>query len=144
MIKSVVLCAALLAAAPLASAATPADDLSRCARIADVQVPYEVDVGESAIVFSDGHARISVTAEAIQSPEGEFHGAPVAAYYRDLRGFLDEAGSMAVVAKSFFKRGPFPQAATAMCGSILAVHASARAVEQQFPGFRSPVQVELD
>lgn len=63
--------------------------------------------------------------------------------YADLRGFLDNAGSIANVAKSFLSRGAFPQAATDMCSAILAVQRSGQAMEQRFTGFNSPVRVQL-
>jgi len=72
-----------------------------------------------------------------------FRDAAVRGHHDDLRAFLDNAGSMAKVAKSFTKRSVFPQAATDMCRAILAVQASGAAMEQRFPGYTSPVRVVL-
>lgn len=80
---------------------------------------------------------------ALQFDNRTVHDDAVAAYHADLRGFLDNAGSMARVARSFLSRGAFPEAATGMCRAILAVHDSGRAMEQRFPGFRNPVRVTL-
>ena len=115
-----------------------------CARIVDVDLPYEVDVDADALRFEDGDDAIVVAVDRIEVDGRVFRGPGVRAYHDDLRGFLDNAGSMARVARSFTRRGAFPQAATDMCRAILAVQASGNAMEQRFPGFANPVRVVLE
>ncbi|MGH8083995.1 MAG: hypothetical protein ACREPV_01790 [Lysobacter sp.] len=133
-----------IAAPALAADVTP--DLAQCDRIVDVEVPYEVDASTDALRFSDGDkADIVVTGARIESGDRTLQDASITGYHADLRGFLDNAGSMANVAKSFLgNRGAFPQAATDMCSAILAVQRSGQAMEQRFPGFVSPVRVTLE
>lgn len=116
---------------------------AQCSRIADVDVPHEVDVAADALRFEGSGGAIVVTPDRIESGDRVFRDPAVRSYHDDLRGFLDNAGSMAKVAKSFLRRGAFPQAATDMCHAILAVQASGAAMEQRFPGFTSPVRVSL-
>lgn len=116
---------------------------SGCSRIADVDLPYDVDVADDALRFESRDGTIVVTGDRIESGSQVFRDEAVRDYHNDLRGFLDNAGSMAKVAKSFMRRGAFPQAATDMCHAILAVQASGAAMEQRFPGFTSPVRVSL-
>lgn len=114
-----------------------------CARIADVDLPYEVETDADALRFKGKGDAIIVTGDHIEAGGQVFRDAAVRDYHDDLRDFLDNAGSMAQVAKSFFKRGAFPQAATDMCRAILAVQASGATMEQRFPGYTSPVRVVL-
>ena len=116
---------------------------SECSRIVDVDVPFDVDVGADALRFEGGQAPVVVTAERIQVGARSFSDVSVREYHDDLRGFLDNAGSMARVARKFLSRGDFPQAASDMCQAILAVQASGQVVEQRFPGFTNPVRVTL-
>ena len=115
----------------------------QCNRIADVDVPFEVDVAADALRFEGQDGAIVVTSDRIESGDQVFRDDAVRGYHDDLRGFLDNAGSMAKVARSFLRRGAFPQAATDMCRAILAVQASGAAMERRFPGFTSPVRVSL-
>jgi hypothetical protein len=114
-----------------------------CERIVDVELPYEVELGADVIRFDDGGSPIVVSAAQVTFNGRTLADGPVAGYHEDLRGFLDNAGSMARVARSFLSRGAFPEAATAMCDAILAVHDSGQAMERRFPGFTSPVRVTL-
>lgn len=136
----------LSAIAAPAIAAAPAD-AAQCARIADVQVPYEVDVGADALRF-DGRGgaigAIVVTAESIEADGRTFRDPSVAGYQADLREFLGNSGSMANAARALLRdRGAVARAAGDMCAAALAVQRSGRAMEQRFPGFTSPVQVTL-
>ncbi|HVI58543.1 MAG TPA: hypothetical protein VM619_06665 [Luteimonas sp.] len=131
-----------IAAPALASEATATPE--QCARITDVEVPYDVDIGADALHFSGRHRAIVVTADAIESNGRTFRDASVAGYQADLRDFLDDSGSMANAARSLLRnRGAVAQAAGDMCASILAVQRSGHAMEQRFPGFVSPVQITL-
>lgn len=128
-----------LAAPCLAAEGTDAG----CSRITDVDLPYDVDVAADALRFEDGDDAIVVTPDRIESGGQVFRDDAVHAYHDDLRGFLDNAGSMAKVARAFLHRSAFPQAATDMCHAILAVQASGAEIERRFPGFTSPVRVSL-
>lgn len=139
LIAATILLSALAAPCMAAGAAG-----AECSRIADVELPYDVDVGADALRFEDGDSVIVVTADRIESAGRVFHDEAVRGYHDDLRGFLDNAGSMANVARAFWQRGAFPQAASDMCHAILAVQASGEAIEARFPGFTSPVRVSLD
>lgn len=135
---------ALSAITAPAFAANATTDLTQCDRIVDVEVPFEVEASTEALRFSGDDGAIVVTGDAIEADGRTFRDASVANYHADLRGFLDNAGSMANVAKSFLSdRGAFPQAATDMCSAILAVQRSGQAMEQRFPGFVSPVRIAL-
>lgn len=134
---------ALVLAAITAPGLAADDAVAGCARIADVAVPYDVDVGADALRFESGSGSILIAADRIEAGERTFRDATVRRYHDDLRGFLANAGSMASVARSFMRRGAFPQAATDMCRAILAVHASGEAVERRFPGFDNPVRITL-
>jgi hypothetical protein len=127
------------AAAPGLASASDAD----CARIADVDVPFDVQTGADALRFEGRDGAVLVASDRIESNGQVFRDAAVRGYHDDLRGFLDNAGAMANVAKAFTRRAAFPQAATDMCRAILAVQASGAAMEQRFPGFASPVRVVL-
>lgn len=117
---------------------------AQCNRIADVDVPFEVDVAADALRFEGRDGTIVVTPDRIQSGHHVFRDDAVRGYPDDLRGFLDNAGSMAKVARSFLRRDAFPQAAADMCHAILAIQASGAAMERRFPGFTSPVRVSLE
>lgn len=133
----------LSAIAAPAIAAAPAD-AAQCARIADVQVPYEVDVGADALRFDGRGGAIVVTAESIEADGRTFRDPSVAGYQADLREFLGNSGSMANAARALLRdRGAVARAAGDMCAAALAVQRSGRAMEQRFPGFTSPVQVTL-
>lgn len=133
----------LSAIAAPAIAAAPAD-AAQCARIADVQVPYEVDVGADALRFDGRGGAIVVTAESIEADGRTFRDPSVAGYQADLREFLGNSGSMANAARAILRdRGAVARAAGDMCAAALAVQRSGRAMEQRFPGFTSPVQVTL-
>src|SRR5690606_37406956 len=93
--------------------------------------------------FKDSGGTIVVAGDHIEVDGQVFRDAAIRGYHDDLHAFLDNAGSMATVARSFSRRGAFPQAATDMCHAILAVQASGAAMEQHFPGFTSPVRVVL-
>ena len=114
-----------------------------CARIADVDLPYDVEADADTLRFRGKDDAIVVAGDRIEVDGQVFRDAGVRGYHDDLRGFLDNAGSMARVARSFTRRGAFPQAATDMCHAILAVQASGAAMERRFPGFTSPVRVVL-
>lgn len=133
----------LSAIAAPAIAAAPAD-AAQCARIADVQVPYEVDVGADALRFDGRGGAIVITAESIEADGRTFRDPSVAGYQADLREFLGNSGSMANAARALLRdRGAVARAAGDMCAAALAVQRSGRAMEQRFPGFTSPVQVTL-
>lgn len=136
---------ALSAIAAPAFAADATHDLAECDRVVDVEVPFDVDASSEALRFSGGNvADIIVTGARIENGGRTLRDDSIAGYHADLRGFLDTAGSMAKVAKSFLgNRGAFPQAVTDMCSAILAVQRSGHAMEQRFPGFVSPVRVTL-
>ncbi|MFC3716596.1 hypothetical protein ACFONC_10570 [Luteimonas soli] len=132
----------LSALAPPCLAAEGGD--AGCSRIADVDLPYDVGVAADALRFEGRDGTIVVTPDRIESGNQVFRDEAVRGYHDDLRGFLDNAGSMAKVAKAFTRRDAFPQAATGMCRAILAVQASGAEMEQRFPGFTSPVRVSLE
>ena len=136
-----------VAALVLSSLATPClaaeGAETQCNRIADVDVPFEVNAAADALRFEGRAGPIVVTPDRIESGDQVCRDDALRAYHDDLRGFLDNAGSMAKVAKSFLRRDAFPQSATDMCHAILAVQASGTALERRFPGFTSPVRVSL-
>lgn len=145
MSRSVLALVLLLFGTSMASAAgAPRASTAQCKRIADVSVPYTVSVGPTAIRFADKGSNITVTNDTIQDGTRTFQNPAVKNYYVALRSFLGNSGSMANVARSFMHRSAFPQAATSMCQSILAVDASSNALAQIFPDFKSPVQVKLN
>ena len=133
----------LLAVASSPVAAVPDVDAAQCDRIVDVTVPYEVDVTEDGLRFNGDGASIVVTSQQIQFRDQVFRDAAVRDYYDALTSFLGNASSMANVAKSFSRRGAFPQAATDMCLAVLSVHQSGEAMQQLFHGFTTPVRVQL-
>ncbi len=134
---------ALLATALPAIATGQGIGAARCDRIADVSVPYDVQTSSAGLHFTGGGAPITVTSEYVRIGNRTFRDPSVQGYHDDLRRFLDSAGSMANVARSFLRRDAFPQAASDMCLSVLAVQRSGEAMEQRFEGFTTPVRVVL-
>ncbi|WP_149195412.1 hypothetical protein [Luteimonas suaedae] len=137
----------ILLAATAPPAFAQAADPSQCARIDDVDVPHEVRIDPDQVVFGARDAAVAVRADAIV-----FDGRQVAqadpAYYADLRRFLGEADRTAreikPLAALFRGRGAeVAEAATRMCGAILALAESTGRVEATVPGFESPVRIRL-
>ncbi|MDH5822066.1 hypothetical protein QFW77_03535 [Luteimonas sp. RD2P54] len=136
--------AAALAATGAAAAADPA----QCSRIVDVELPAEVHLGDARIDFTGAGVDTSIDAEAlVLDGRRVAHGDP--GYYEDLRRFLGEADRTArevkPMAAIFRGRGAeVAEAATRMCGAILALAESSARVEAAVPGFVSPVRIRLE
>lgn len=137
----------LLIAALALSIPAPAfaqGDLAQCRRIDDVSVPYDVAIDGASVTFSTGGDQIVVRPAEIVAAGRTFSGPQAATYYNDVRRFLQNARTMAKAALPFSgDSATMSSAATNMCMAIIAVAASGSAVEQAFPGFRSPVRVKF-
>ena len=84
-----------LAVAGLMNIATAhAFDPKQCARISDVDVPYEVSVTDAAIQFRGAGADIAVTPTTISSGERRYSGNLAGGYYKSVRQFLATANTM--------------------------------------------------
>jgi hypothetical protein len=136
--------AVLLMAA--SSAHAQAFDPAQCSRISDVDLPYDVTLGDSAVEFRNSHGNVTVTPAEISSAGRTYAGASVPDHYAKLRHFLVTADTMARVANPFSRRdgnGGLGDAASNMCQAILDLAASNQMVEGEFPGYTSPVRIVL-
>lgn len=136
---------ALIFIAALSAPAWAQDfDPSQCARIQDVEVPYEVATAEDAITFSARGGDIVVSAQAIRA-NGRTHASPaVAGYHQTLSRFLDQASITARAMNPFSRdRAGMGESATDMCRAIIELAASAAVIESEFNGYSSPVQIRL-
>lgn len=138
---------AILLAAAAPPIVTQAADPSQCARIDDVEVPYEVRLDPDQVVFGGRNATVAVRADAVVL-DGRRMAHDDPAYYADLRRFLGEADRAAreikPMAALFRGRGAeVAEAASRMCGAILALAESSGRVEAALPGFESPVRIRL-
>lgn len=119
-------------------------DARQCARIDDVEVPYDVATDSASVTFLSTRDRIVVRAAGIETGGRTLNGPQVAPYYSDVRRFLDRARVMANAALPFSGgQAKMGAAATEMCMAIVAVAASGAVVERAFPGFASPVRVKF-
>lgn len=121
-------------------------DASQCARISDIDVPYQVSVTAEAIRFHGDGGDIIVTPTTISSGERRYSGALAGGYYAKVRQFLTNATAMSQTANPFDGAGDvfaIGSAATNMCQAILDMAASNQAIVHDFEGFAPPVKIVL-
>lgn len=123
-------------------------DPSQCARIQDVDVPYEVTQSSGAITFSSRGGAVVVDAQSIRA-NGQTHASPaVASYHQALSQFLNRADTMGReglrAANPLARRdNSLGDAATNMCSAILELARSSAVIEGEFTGYSSPVRIRL-
>jgi hypothetical protein len=134
--------------APTAPAHAGDTGQAHCARIRDVDLPFDVARDDGTLRFSRRATRIVVTADAVEHDGHRWEVVDAARYHADLQRFLDTSTAVAAQARPLTKllRGPTPELARAAldaCEAVLALAESNRRIEAAAPGFRSPVQIRL-
>ena len=159
VIASVAMGAALLCGG--AANAQTEFDPGECARIQNVDVPFEVAAEDDSLSFTGG-LNITVSDSELVVGSVSFNNPGLASnLHKDLRSFLSRAAAMAPVASGFdsdweaiaerLSAGEAPDdvtkefltAITNMCEAILALDASQSAVSAAFPAFIAPVEISL-
>jgi len=123
-------------------------DPQQCARIQDVELPYEVAVSGAEITFTRRGDNIVVGPQIIRAG-GRSHESPaVAAYHERLRVFLRQADVMARegmrAMNPLARDSGLGSAATSMCQAILDLAASTVVIEDEFRDYASPVRIQLN
>jgi len=119
-------------------------DAGQCARIEDVNVPYEVSAADQAITFSARGGDIVVTPQTVRANGRTHASAAVAGYHSNLRQFLNQASVTARAMNPLAPRSAgMSEAATDMCRAIITLAASAAVIEGEFDGYSSPVRIRL-
>lgn len=136
-------------------------DPGECARIQDVDVPFEVTADDGSLSFA-GDVVIEISNTSLSVDGAQFARASmVADLHRDLRGFLNRAAQTASASAEFgsdweaitekLEAGgetdeatdEFLEALTNMCEAILDLDATQSGVASAFPAFVSPVKISL-
>jgi len=136
-------------------------DPADCARIVNVDVPFDVDASDTELTFS-GTSVIKVSDARIDVDGAIYSDQKWAtALHRDLRGFLQSAAEMATISAAFGmdwsmmgdnlseedfaneNSDEFLTALTNMCQAVLELDESQSAIESSFDAFVAPVKLEL-
>jgi len=148
------LAAGLVSITSASGAPAASFDPHKCAAIQNVDVPYEVSFDDDRIIFNN-HGRQIVVAPAYMEVNGRrlADANLSAAYYRNVRAFLHDAGAFPKAAAEFGKTAflPGPSEArqnflggiTAMCHSILTLADDQKRMRGAFAEFVSPVEIRL-
>lgn len=140
MLLAVVFCAA----APAAPALAQPFDPSECARIQDVDVPYEVATSQGAITFTSRGREIVVTAQSIRADGRTHSSTAVGRYHQTLTQFLSQARVTARAMNPMSRGGSgMRESGTSMCQAILDLAGSSALIEAEFSGYVSPVRIQL-
>jgi hypothetical protein len=148
------LAAGLVSIMPASAAPAASFDPHKCAAIQNVDVPYDVSFDAGRIIFNS-HGRQIVVAPAYMEVNGRrlADANLSAAYYRNVRAFLHDAGAFPKTAAEFGKTAflPGPSEArqnflgdiTAMCHSILNLADDQTRMRAAFAEFKAPVEITL-